>query len=256
MTTAFAHPIEAELAKLFDEHGLVWRYEPHTFVLERHSDGTVIEAFTPDFFLPELGIYVECTVMKQALTRRKRGKARRAAERTGAEVQILFRRDFERIARRWNLPALSRAAEAVSSDVYPSLPAGMSNSHMGEGPGTPRADRLFDLDVERNANGSAVVRVEGDLDLHSAPRLRDSLAQLVEDRVERVVIDLEDTTFLDSMALGVLLGAKRDLHENGGTLELVVTRDEIRRIFEITMLERVFVMHDARPDETSGGEGR
>src|SRR5262249_54493020 len=85
-------------------------YEPHTFVLERDADGNVREAFTPDFFLPELGIYVECTVMRQALTRRKRRKVRKVQERAGVAVEILFRRDFDRLARRWGLSALALAA--------------------------------------------------------------------------------------------------------------------------------------------------
>ena len=108
MEGSFAHPVEREFARLLDEHGAVWEYEPHTFVLERDGKG-VAEAFTPGFFLPELDIYVECTVMRQCLTRRKRRKVRRAAERAGIVVQILFRSDFERLARRWNLAPLSCA---------------------------------------------------------------------------------------------------------------------------------------------------
>ncbi|HZN22261.1 MAG TPA: hypothetical protein VFB57_06860 [Gaiellaceae bacterium] len=106
---SFAHPIERELARVFDEHGIRWLYEPHTFVLERASDGSVREAFTPDFFLPELGLYVECTVMRQSLTNRKRRKALKARATSGVTVEILFRRDFERLARRWRLPALAQA---------------------------------------------------------------------------------------------------------------------------------------------------
>ena len=101
MAESFAHPVERELARVFDEHGVRWQYEPHTFVLERNSDGHVIEAFTPDFFLPDLGIYVECTVMRQALTSRKRRKARKVRQRSGVVVAILFRRDFVRLANRW-----------------------------------------------------------------------------------------------------------------------------------------------------------
>ena len=74
----FAHPVERELARLFDEHGVAWEYEPHTFVLERNGDGSVREAFTRDFFLPARETYVECTVMRQALTVRKRRKVRKA----------------------------------------------------------------------------------------------------------------------------------------------------------------------------------
>lgn len=114
---SFAHPIERELARVFDEHGIRWLYEPHTFVLERAADGSVREAFTPDFFLPELGLYVECTVMRQSLTNRKRRKALKARATRGVTVEILFRRDFERLARRWRLPALEQALRQGSPDV-------------------------------------------------------------------------------------------------------------------------------------------
>jgi hypothetical protein len=108
--TDFAHPVELELALVFDQHGIEWEYEPHTFVLERNPDGTVKEAFTPDFHLPELGLYVECTVMRQGHTKRKRQKVQRARERLDLPVEIMFRRDFERLAGRWRLPGLARAA--------------------------------------------------------------------------------------------------------------------------------------------------
>jgi hypothetical protein len=107
----FAHPVEEEIARVFDDHGIAWEYEPHTFVLERNADGTVHEAFTPDFFLPELGVYVECTVMRQALTARKRRKARKA-RLLGVNVEVLCRRDIERLASRWQLRRLARAAGA------------------------------------------------------------------------------------------------------------------------------------------------
>jgi hypothetical protein len=113
---AFAHPVERELARLFDEHGVRWLYEPHTFVLESDPDGTVREAFTPDFFLPDLGVYVECTVMQQRLTRRKRKKVRKVRERRGVRVEVLFGKDFERLAQRWSLDTLGRAAAHTTEE--------------------------------------------------------------------------------------------------------------------------------------------
>jgi hypoxanthine phosphoribosyltransferase len=107
---AFAHPVERELARLYDCYGIAWEYEPHTIVLERNADGTVREAFTPDFYLPELDVYVECTVARQCLTRHKRRKARMAQERTGVAVGILFRRDFLRLARVIGLRRLEQVA--------------------------------------------------------------------------------------------------------------------------------------------------
>jgi hypoxanthine phosphoribosyltransferase len=72
----FAHTVERELAKVFDEVGIPWEYEPTTFVLERDADGRVTSAFTPDFYLPEQELYVEVTVMRQALVTRKNRKLR------------------------------------------------------------------------------------------------------------------------------------------------------------------------------------
>jgi len=104
----FAHPVEREFARVLDAHGIAWLYEPHTFVLERDAHGRVRAAFTPDFYLPELDVYVECTVMRQDLTNRKRRKAVTVRKR-GISVEILYRRDIDRLARRWNLPALLSA---------------------------------------------------------------------------------------------------------------------------------------------------
>ena len=105
----FAHPVERELARVFDDHGIEWQYEPHTFVLERDRDETVRQAFTPDFFLPELGLYIECSVARPVLTNVKRQKARKA-RRLGVTVELLFRRDIERLATRWDFVRLGQAA--------------------------------------------------------------------------------------------------------------------------------------------------
>lgn len=113
----FAHPVERELARLYDAHGIAWQYEPHTFVLERNADGSARAALTPDFYLPQLDVYVECTVMRQPLTSRKRRKVRKVRESLGVTVEILCRRDFVRLARRWNFDELGRAATRTSGDV-------------------------------------------------------------------------------------------------------------------------------------------
>jgi hypothetical protein len=111
-TPGFAHPVEREVARVFDEHGIEWLYEPHTFVLERSADGTVREAFTPDFYLPELDLYVECTVMQHGLMSRKRRKARKVRKQ-GITVEVLGRRDIEGLARRWELDGLTHATRAA-----------------------------------------------------------------------------------------------------------------------------------------------
>lgn len=250
--TSFAHPVERELARLLDQHGVAWEYEPHTFVLERDGDGNVREAFTPDFFLPELGVYLECTVMRQALTTSKQRKARKVRERTGAIVEILFRRDFDRLARRWGLTSLSAAT--YGRDVSEVGDSGIDSQSMDERP-VMSAEAGYRVDVDRLSSTAAIVAVLGDADLYSAPDLRDRLDTLISEGVHRIVLDLSQTTFIDSMALGVFLGAKKRLAALGGELDVVVSSSDIRRIFEITMLDRVFDLHSSRAEAIPGADG-
>jgi hypoxanthine phosphoribosyltransferase len=108
-TPRFAHPVERALARVFDRYGIEWWYEPRTFILERRQ-GRIIEACTPDFYLPELDMYVECTCMDQRLTNKKNRKYRKLRQRFDVYVEIMYRRDFIRLGRRHGLPELVRAA--------------------------------------------------------------------------------------------------------------------------------------------------
>jgi hypothetical protein len=99
----FANDAERECARLLDFYGVPWLYEPHTFALaEEH--GRITEAFTPDFYLPEQNLYVEVTVMKQALVTRKNRKLRKLRERyPNVRIKLFYRRDIERLAQRFRL---------------------------------------------------------------------------------------------------------------------------------------------------------
>ena len=122
---------------------------------------------------------------------------------------------------------------------------------MSESARTLETGEIFRVEVDQEPHVS-VVTVAGDIDLHSAPLLRARLATLADAYVEHVVIDLSDATFLDSMALGVMLAAQRRLVATNGRLDLVVPTPEIRRIFEITMLDQVFGLHDTRAEAIDG----
>jgi len=100
----FVNPAELECAKVLDYYGVPWEYEPRTFVLEQDEDGRVLEAFTPDFYLPEQDLYLEITVMKQALVTRKNRKLRRLRQLyPEIKIKLFYERDFERIAARYGL---------------------------------------------------------------------------------------------------------------------------------------------------------
>jgi hypoxanthine phosphoribosyltransferase len=104
----FANEAELECAKLLDFYGVPWEYEPRMFVLERDDAGRVIEAFTPDFYLPEQDLYVEITVMKQSLVTRKNRKLRKLRRLyPDTRVKLFYRRDIERLAQRYRLEPVS-----------------------------------------------------------------------------------------------------------------------------------------------------
>jgi len=104
----FASPAELECAKVLDYYDVAWEYEPRTFVLEEDENGRVIEAFTPDFYLPEQDLYLEVTVMKQSLVTRKNRKLRKLRERyPDVNVKLFYKRDIERLAQRYRLDLAS-----------------------------------------------------------------------------------------------------------------------------------------------------
>jgi hypoxanthine phosphoribosyltransferase len=104
----FANDAERECAKVLDFYNVPWLYEPRTFALERAEDGSVTEAFTPDFYLPDQDLYVEITVMKQSLVTRKNRKLRKLRERyPGVRIKLFYKRDVERLAQRYGLDLAS-----------------------------------------------------------------------------------------------------------------------------------------------------
>ena len=97
-----------ECAKVLDYYGVPWEYEPKTFVLEEDENGRIVEAFKPDFYLPEQDLYVEVTVMKQSLVTRKNRKLRKLCERyPDVRVKLFYKRDIERLAERYHLELAS-----------------------------------------------------------------------------------------------------------------------------------------------------
>jgi hypothetical protein len=104
----FANSAELECAKILDFYGVPWEYEPRTFVLERDEEGQVVEAFTPDFYLPEQDLYLEVTVMKQSLVTRKNRQLRKIRLLyPDVKVKLFYKRDVERLAQRYRVELAS-----------------------------------------------------------------------------------------------------------------------------------------------------
>jgi anti-sigma B factor antagonist len=104
----------------------------------------------------------------------------------------------------------------------------------------------------REAEGRTVVAVAGEIDVYTAPRLRQALIDLVEGGAHDIVVDMDKVDFLDSTGLGVLVGGLKRVKSNEGEMKLVVTQDRIMKIFDITGLAKVFPMYGSL-DEAVGG---
>ncbi len=88
----------------------------------------------------------------------------------------------------------------------------------------------------------AVLRLAGEVDVYTAPQLRERVIELVDGGTRHVMVDLREVTFLDSTGVGVLIGGLKRLRARDGSLTLVTGTERIRRIFRVTGLDRVFVV--------------
>ncbi len=101
------------------------------------------------------------------------------------------------------------------------------------------------LEVDESRSPYTVVAVKGEVDVYTAPRLREKLVELVSAGQLKIVVNLEGVDFLDSTGLGVLVGGLKRLRSHEGDLGLVCTQQRILKVFEITGLTNVFAIHDS-----------
>jgi len=100
----FVHPSEEIFARLLDFYRIEWQYEPRSFPLQWDKDGHVVEAFTPDFYLPAFDLYVELTTMKQTLVTKKNRKVRLL--RTiypHVNIQVFYQKDIQDLIFKYGL---------------------------------------------------------------------------------------------------------------------------------------------------------
>ncbi len=104
----------------------------------------------------------------------------------------------------------------------------------------------MDLSLEtRDVDGRTIVAVGGEIDVYTAPRLRDRITELVAAGTYDLVIDMEAVEFLDSTGLGVLVGGLKKVRAHDGSLSLICHQDRLLKIFRITGLAKVFVIHES-----------
>lgn len=104
----------------------------------------------------------------------------------------------------------------------------------------------MDLSVTtREEGGRTIVEVGGEIDVYSAPTLRDRLNALVADGHHHLVVDMQGVEFLDSTGLGVLVGGLKRVRTLNGSLQLVCSQERVLKVFRITGLTKVFAIHDS-----------
>jgi cytidylate kinase len=100
----FAHPSEREFARVMDFYRIRWEYEPKTFPIEWDENHNVVKAFTPDFYLPDLDLFIELTTMKQSLVTKKNRKVRLLREHyPDVNIKILYERDYKNLIWKYGL---------------------------------------------------------------------------------------------------------------------------------------------------------
>src|ERR671915_1716835 len=109
----------------------------------------------------------------------------------------------------------------------------------------------FDVSTEKLSETQYVISLAGEVDLYTAPEFKQQLLEVIEAGGRDVIVDLSNTTFIDSTTLGVLVGGVKRLRTNDGKLSLVCADRNITKIFEITGLDRVFTIYGTRDEAVS-----
>lgn len=89
------------------------------------------------------------------------------------------------------------------------------------------------------------VDLSGEIDVYTSPKVKDAISELIDRGVYHLVINLEKVRYIDSTGLGVLIGGLKRVREHGGTVNLVCNNPQIRKIFDITGLVKIFGIYDS-----------
>lgn len=118
----FAHPSERVAAQILDFYRIRWEYEPTTFPIEWDAKGNVLASFSPDFYLPDLDLYIELTTMSQKLVTKKNRKVRRLRELyPDVNIKIFYQKDFRNLLLKYGIPVRAHE-QAAGGGLGPGEP--------------------------------------------------------------------------------------------------------------------------------------
>ena len=120
------------MARILDFYDVRWQYEPHVYPLRWNLAGDVVESFAPDFFLPDLDLYLELTTLKQRLVRKKNRKLRRLRELyPDLRIKLFYARDFRALMLKYGRIALADELSGTLGHLGPDREEAL------DGPQTP-----------------------------------------------------------------------------------------------------------------------
>jgi len=207
----FAHESEEEFAGLLDFYGVRWQYEPRTFPLRHADDGRVVEAFSPDFYLPDFELYIELTTLKQGLVTDKHRKLRRLRELyPDVQIKLLHRKDYLNLLAKYGIGAVNELEHMGVREVLLSatqierrvneLGAQITRDYAGKEPlfvGVLKGVTCFMADLMRHValpisvDFMTISSYEGDRS--GAVRIVQDLTENIEGRDVLLVEDIVDT---------------------------------------------------------------
>lgn len=112
-----------------------------------------------------------------------------------------------------------------------------------------------ELDIILESIGAySLIGLSGEVDVYSAPKLRETIKDLVDEGSYNIIVDLEKVAFLDSTGLGVLVGGLKRVKHHDGELGIICGQEKILRIFRITGLTKVFPIYASRDEVLARAE--
>jgi hypoxanthine phosphoribosyltransferase len=243
----FAHESEEEFARLLDYYGVRWLYEPRTFPL-RQQDDRIIEAFSPDFFLPDLDLYIELTTLKQGLVTDKHRKLRRLRELyPDVQVKLLHKRDYLSLLSKYNIGAAHEQEEMGVHEVLftaseierrvNELGADISRDYAGREPlliGVLKGVTCFMADLMRHlslpvsVDFMTISSYEGDRS--GAVRIVQDLTENIHGRDVLIVEDIVDT----GMTLNHLM-KQLEAREPASLCVVTLLDKRVRRLVDVRL---------------------
>jgi len=102
--------------------------------------------------------------------------------------------------------------------------------------------KTYTKEINNNITG---INIEGEIDVYTSPKVKEALNDLIQKGHNNIIVNLEGVSYIDSTGLGVLIGALKRVKENNGDIKLVCTNLQIKKIFDITGLIKIFDLYDS-----------